>query len=115
MSQNWSLVRTKYAAIATSDQSKREMITTFFGPQVSVGLESINAPRPYYPGVSIFCLCSCKGCAGVFSMASLATDDVKHHSEEKWKKAARAINSLDALFEEAQKRRKLPFCYRTGG
>jgi predicted ribonuclease YlaK len=46
--------------------------------------------------------------AGVFSMASLAIDDVKHHSEEKGKKAARAINSLDALFEEAQKRRKLP-------
>ncbi len=41
-------------------------------------------------------------------MASLAIDDVKHHSEEKGKKAARAINSLDALFEEARKRRKLP-------
>jgi len=39
--------------------------------------------------------------AGVFSMAGLAIDDVKHRSEEKGKKAARAINSLDALFEEA--------------
>ncbi len=46
--------------------------------------------------------------AGVFSMASHAVDDVKHHSEEKGKKAARTIKSLDALFEQAQKTQKTP-------
>jgi hypothetical protein len=44
--------------------------------------------------------------AGVFSMASHAVDDVKHHSEEKGKKATRAIKSLDTLFEEGQKAQK---------
>jgi len=38
--------------------------------------------------------------AGVFSTAGRPLDDVKHYSEENGKKAARAINSLDALFEE---------------
>jgi hypothetical protein len=33
---------------------------------------------------------------------------VKHRSEEKGKKAAQAIKSLDALFEEAQKAQKDP-------
>jgi hypothetical protein len=46
--------------------------------------------------------------AGVFGMASHAVDDVKHRSEEKGKKAAQAIKSLDALFEEAQKTQKDP-------
>ena len=33
-------------------------------------------------------------------MAGLPLDDVKHYSEENGKKAARAINMLNALFEE---------------
>ena len=46
--------------------------------------------------------------AGVFSMAIHAVDDVKYHSEERGKKAAQTIKSLDALFEEAQKTQKTP-------
>ena len=46
--------------------------------------------------------------AGVFSMAIHAVDDVKYHSEERGKKAAQTVKSLDALFEEAQKTQKTP-------
>jgi hypothetical protein len=43
-----------------------------------------------------------------FQQASHAVDDVKHHSEEKGKKAVRTIKPLDGLFEEAQKTQKTP-------
>jgi hypothetical protein len=59
--------------------------------------------------VSIYLLYAhARDVAGVFSMASHAVDDVKHHSEQKGKKAAQAIKSFDALFEEAQKAQKEP-------
>jgi hypothetical protein len=63
--------------------------------------------RILIPLVSIYLVYAhAKDVAGVFSMASHAVDDVKQHSEETGKKAARAIKSFDALFEEAQKAQK---------
>lgn len=42
----------------------------------------------------------------IFGAAGRTVEEVQYHSEEKGKKAAQAIKSLDALFEEAQKAQK---------